>query len=197
MSTPMVSAGGRALNWNANELPVLGWQYMPESLVALRLAEMLHGSQWMHSWHSDQACGLCKDHCYSSLLSMLLCGHQTSVSEDLVLHASLTRRRPFNFRSTLMPHDWWNLRSFSIMMGLAAGCLHAPANSTWHHLAWGFFKLIIMKLIMKPKCHSSKIRTDETPQPQVPAQLTPSGKHASARFFTQIMRKKWHEWSQL
>lgn len=43
----------------------------------------------MHSWHSDQACGSCKDHCYSSLLSMLLCGQQTSVSEDQALYASL------------------------------------------------------------------------------------------------------------
>lgn len=31
-------AGGSTLNWNANALPVLGWQYMQESLVALRLA---------------------------------------------------------------------------------------------------------------------------------------------------------------
>lgn len=50
---------------------------------------------------------------------------------------------------------------------------------------------------MKRKCLSSKIRTDETPQPQGPAQLTPSGKHASAHFFTRIMRKKCHELLQL
>ena len=42
-------------------------------------------SQQMHSWHSDQACGLCKAHCYLSLLSMLLPLLPTSVSEDLGL----------------------------------------------------------------------------------------------------------------
>lgn len=59
-----------------------GGQHMQESLVNVELAEMQRGG---HSWHSDQACGLCKDHCYFSLLGMLLCGQLTSVSEDPAL----------------------------------------------------------------------------------------------------------------
>ena len=44
-------------------------------------------------------------------------------------------------------------------MGLAAGRLRAPTLSTLHQMTL----LMIMKLIMRRKCHSSKIRAVETP----------------------------------
>lgn len=65
----------RAMNENANVLPVGAFGRTRAGGNAAST-----GGQWRHRWHSDQACGSCKGHCYCSLLSMPLCGQQTRVS---------------------------------------------------------------------------------------------------------------------
>lgn len=84
--------GRRAERWIGMQMPFLYWDRRTcRSLWWNRGWQRCcgNGSEWMHSWHSDQACGSCKDHCYCSLLSMLLCGQQTSVSGDQALYATV------------------------------------------------------------------------------------------------------------